>query len=69
MITKTTLKGLPYKLYVAVLLKDESKIDKANELGIEGYYIITKKPKMVILFVEYIEGKYDKTSKNIWKML
>lgn len=69
MITKTTLKNLPYKLYVAILLKDESKIEKANELGLDGYYLITKSPKMVILFVEYIEGKYDKTSKNVWNLV
>lgn len=70
MIAKTTLKSLPYKMYTAILLKDESKIEKANELKIDGYYLITKSPKMVILFIEYFEGKeYDKMHKNVWKLL
>lgn len=70
MITKlSNLKKLPYKAYIAVLLKDESRIDKANEIGIEGYSYITSTPKMVMLFIEYIEGMPHKVDKNIWNLL
>ena len=60
---------LPYKTYVSVLLKDESYLDKADESGIVGYSIITKSPKMIMLFVEYEEGKYAEINKKIWDMV
>jgi hypothetical protein len=63
------MKDLPYDLYVSVLLKDESYIDKADKSGIEGYSFITSKPIMVMLFVEYEEGKYSEINKKIWNMV
>jgi hypothetical protein len=63
------LNQLPYKTYVSALLKDESYLDRADESGIEGYSMITKSPKMVMLFVEYEEGKYAEINKKIWDMI
>lgn len=60
---------LPYKTYVSVLLKDESYLDIADDSGIDGYSIVTKSPKMVMLFVEYDEGKYAEINKKIWDMI
>lgn len=55
-----SLKELPYRLYTAHLLKSESDITD----NMEGYLITTSKPKMTILFTEYIEEIYGKTNKN-----
>jgi hypothetical protein len=64
-----SLKTLPYRLYVAILLKDETKLDKADEMGVEGYSIITKHPKMVMLFLEYTDGVGTKIGKDVWNLL
>jgi hypothetical protein len=63
------LKQLPYKLYIAVLLKNEEVIEKAKELDMDGYVIITSSPKMVMLFVEYQEGMPTKVSKDVWQLM
>lgn len=70
MINKlSSLKQLPYKTYVSILLKDESKLEKAKDIELDGYYLITKGPRMVILFLEYNEGKYNEISKKVWNLL
>lgn len=57
MITKLkSLKELPYDIYTAVLLKSE---DEAKE---GGYIYISNSPKMILLFIPFVEEIYVKTS-------
>jgi hypothetical protein len=46
-----SFRELPYNIYTGYLLKSEEDANKYDE----GYLIITKSPKMVILFVDFIE--------------
>ncbi len=65
MLTKIrSTKNLPYKLYIATLLKNDTDMSKFDDL--EGYYVITRSPKMTIMFLEYQEGQSHKVSKEIW---
>lgn len=55
---------LPYSTYTGYLLKSEEDAKEFNE----GFLIITKHPRMIILFVEFIEeisGKTVKKSSNM----
>jgi hypothetical protein len=64
----SNLGELPYKTYMAVLLKDESRIEKAEKLEFDGYILVTKHPKMVILFLERNETG-TKIGKEIWNLI
>lgn len=59
-IKLTNLKELPYKLYTGHLLKSE---DDAKQYE-DGYLYISKSPKMIILYTEFIEEIHGKVSKN-----
>lgn len=57
-------KDLPYELYVSVLIPNDTDISNIED--IDGYLLITKSPKMTIIFLEYKDGQYDKVSKEVW---
>jgi hypothetical protein len=46
-----TFKELPYNTYTAYLLKTEEDAKKY----IDGYLIITHSPKMILLFIDFVE--------------
>lgn len=46
-----SFKELPYNTYTGYLLKTEEDVSKYDE----GYLIITKNPKMILLFIDFIE--------------
>jgi len=52
-----TFNELPYNLYTAHLLKTEEDANKYPD----GYLIITKSPKMILLFVDFIEEISNKS--------
>jgi hypothetical protein len=61
LITKLeTLKQLPDGLFTVTLLKSEDDIKNY----VDGYFHITKSPKMIMLFVEAIDEINGKMSKN-----
>lgn len=56
-----SFKELPYNLYTGYLLKSE---DDAKNYP-EGYLIITKTPKMILLFVPFIDEINKKSEKMV----
>ena len=62
MITKIqSFKQLPYSIFTAYLLKCEEDASKYDS----GYLITTNSPKMILLFVEFIDEINNKSRKMV----
>jgi len=61
----TNLKQLPFKTYTAWLLKSEKDIKLEEKENPNKYIWISKSPKMIILFTEFVEEITGKVSKEV----
>jgi hypothetical protein len=61
----TDLKQLPFKTYTAFLLKSEDDIKLEEKENPNKFIWISKHPKMIILFIEFVEEISGKITKEV----